>query len=68
MLRANITPKNANSGWTTILTLADGHRPAAYVNAPVNGGKNVRLTTSGALEIYNRGTDMYNINLMFLVP
>ena len=68
MLRVGITPKNTNSGWSTILTLAEGHRPAAYVYAPIIGGKNVRLSTAGALEIYNRAVSTYTITLMFLVP
>ena len=68
MLRVGITPKNANSGWSTILTLAEGHRPAAYVYAPIIGGKNVRLSTAGALEIYNRAVSTYTLTLMFLVP
>lgn len=68
MLRVGITPKNANSGWSTILTLAEGHRPAAYVYAPIIGGKSVRLSTAGALEIYNRAVSTYTLTLMFLVP
>lgn len=68
MLRLVITPKNANADWTTICTLPEGHRPVTYVNIVTGGGKNVRCTNAGVVEISNRAVETYAINFIFIVP
>lgn len=66
MLRIGFTPSNTNSGWSTILTLPEGHRPASYFYTPIMNGKNIRLTTAGVLEIYNRAVEQYLATITYI--
>ena len=70
-LRLQITPKNANSSWTTICTLPNGHRPLHYCHvtawpSDASQQKLVRMTTAGVVEIYDRSTKTYNVGIVYM--
>lgn len=67
-------PNSATSGWTTIATIASGHRPYtlttdayyyAYV-ADYSSVKRMRVNSSGELQMLARGTDTYYLTMTYL--
>lgn len=73
MLRFTITPKSTQTSWTTIGTVAEGHRPLQYVSVfaiesnSTPTPKHIRLKPDGTCEMYARGTVTYSANLMWFV-
>lgn len=73
MLRFTITPKSTQTTWTTIGTVAAGHRPSQYVSvfaiesAATPTPKHIRLKPDGVCEIYARGTSTYSANLIWFM-
>lgn len=73
MLRLTISPKNAQTTWTTIGYIAEGHKPPHYLSAYAAESKtsptpkHVRIKPDGTCEIFARAVSTYSINFIWFV-
>lgn len=73
MLRFTIAPKNAQTTWTTIGTIAEGNRPQQFISTYAAESKSsptpkhIRIKPDGSCEIFARAVSTYSANMIWFV-